>query len=83
MHSITLIRSLSDRGAEDFLSALQWLNPLPVDAQDFIKKIDIALTLVNFSQQRSENTEVSDSRNSHAESLLRLKSEIEDILAKE
>ncbi len=82
MNSITLIRSLSDTGADDFSSALQWLNPLPADANDFIKKIDVALTLVNFSQDRNTTTKTSNASNKHAESLMRLKTEIESILGK-
>ncbi len=82
MHSDQLIKSLSKTGAEDLASSLQWINPLPDDAAELLKKINIALGIVKFSKSRRAEEKGSKSSNTHLDALTRLKTEIESILGK-
>jgi hypothetical protein len=81
MHSDELIKSLSDNGSKDLSASAQWINPIPDDAYALIEKIDMALNIVKFSQSRrsEEGEKVS---NNHLDSLIRLKSEISNIIDK-
>jgi hypothetical protein len=79
MHSDELIKSLSDNGSKDLLASAQWIKPIPDNAYALIEKIDMALNIVKFAQSRrsEKGAEVS---NHHLDSLIRLKSEISNIL---
>jgi hypothetical protein len=70
---------LSDNGSKDLSASAQWINPIPDDAYALIEKIDMALNIVKFSQLRcsEEGEKVS---NNHLDSLIRLRSEISNIL---
>jgi hypothetical protein len=82
MHSDELIKLLSKTGTEDLASSLQWINPLPNDATELLKKINIALSIVKFSKTRRAEEKGSTSSNTHLEALTRLKAEIISILNK-
>lgn len=81
MHSDELIKLLSDSGSKDLLSSLQWINPIPEDASALVEKIDMALSIVKFSQSRRAE-EGEETSTNHLESLIRLKLEISSILGK-
>ncbi|WP_426357798.1 hypothetical protein ACPUVO_15260 [Pseudocolwellia sp. HL-MZ19] len=83
MKSDELITLLSKSGAEDLTSSLQWINPLPDDATELLKKINIALSIVQFSQSRRAEEKGSTSSNTHFDALTRLKAEAQSILDKQ
>lgn len=80
MRSEDLIKSLSKIGAEDLASSSQWINPIPDDGYALKDKIEMALNIVKFSQSRraEEGGEVSSTH--HLDSLIRLKTEVNNIL---
>jgi hypothetical protein len=79
MQSSQLIHALSTEGAHNLSVSLQWINPIPEDAVELVKKINIALSIVKFSQSRCEE-EGGKSSTNHLDSLTDLKSEIDAIL---
>ena len=80
MHSTELIKFLSQRGAEDLSSSVQWLNPIPEDASALLNKVDMALSIVKFSQFRQAEDGGVKSSSNHLDSLIRLKAEFKSIL---
>lgn len=81
MHSDELIKLLSDSGSKDLASSLQWINPIPADGSALLEKIDMALSIVKFSQSRRAE-EGKETSTNHLDSLIRLRSEINGILGK-
>ena len=74
--TITLIRALSDRGAQLFSEQLGWLNPLPQLAAQLISKLDLAT-------ERAEYIQGQTGKDDHSVTgLISLKSEIETALRK-
>ena len=78
MNTIELIRALTERGAKDFEKCLSWLNPLPLDIHNLLKKIDIASERLQYAQDRQGSSDADDVSNEVA-TLYRLKAEIQSI----
>jgi len=80
MHSDELIKLLSKSGTEDLSSSLQWINPIPDDVFALLKKIDMALNIVKFSQSRQAEEIGRKSSDNHLDSLIRLRAEIKSLI---
>jgi hypothetical protein len=80
MKSTDLVKQLSATGKEDLASSEQWINPMPFKASGIIEKINIAITLVNYSHNRAGSPPATEFSKNQLAALNRLKAEIANVL---
>ncbi|MFM2478167.1 hypothetical protein [Celerinatantimonas sp. MCCC 1A17872] len=79
MNSITLIRKLSERGAEQLFSVLGWINPIPQTGEQVVNKLTIAKQRLQYDIDRQGSTDCQHSEIAVIDQLLE---EITSIIAK-